>query len=298
MKAKKIAVLLCLPFIVFVNYAQNKVYNSTEGKVKVSSIRSELVIDKVPIPSNMMSTQQSFSAGMASILPSVIETGITIVKSNLKKREESYSAEYKVKSSGSGFWLNKKKLQLPQLNYKRYIVKKKSSDKDTAISFILIPEQSEDGLAFRYKLSHLDLNYSESRANKRKPTINLEIDIRLIAFSQSDKNYSKSELAQNSIMVEGLLFETLSRGNYYSGWFPILPQVDIPNPNGNYEIELTIKEANPGVLKTQKIIQFFDDNGEQIQETSKVIIENIFSEGDAEEDEEDVEESDSSSEDE
>lgn len=286
-----IATTSFLLIFIFGLNAQNIVYSPKNGKTSVSSITNELKIEKRVEDSNIKSTKQSVAASLATILPSVIETGVTIVKSELKKREESFSAEYKVKSSESGFWKNKNKLALPELHYTKII-----SNRDTAITFVLKPEQSEDGLAFRYKIYSLVVNKSEARVNKKYSTINLKIDVKLIGFVQEDKKYSKSDLGQNAITIEGVSFSELVRGEYYSGWFPILPQIETPNPNGNYEIELTIKEANPNVLKTQKISKFFEDNGEKIQETSKLIIENVFKEDDSKNDKnstEDTKEGDS-----
>lgn len=251
---------------------------SSPKKVKVQNFRSSLTITKREFNSNAFTAKQS--AALASILPSVIETGITLVKSELKKREESFTAEYSAKVSEGGFWKNSKKLNLPELKYERSFDSKKESNKHM-LSFDLIPEQSTDGLAFRYKISSLKIDWSQARITKRKSSLNLELDIKISAFVQGEKEYAKKELGENSIILEGLKFGNNINLNKFSGWFPIIKQVKgTSNPNGNYEIEISIKEANPGVLKTQKMLQFFEDNGEKLQEASKVIIENIFKEED------------------
>lgn len=255
------------------SYAQTAMFRPDEGKISVKSVSSSLSITSKQVVSNHNPGTQS--AALAAILPAVIETGITIVKSELKKREESYAAEYKIKSSGEAFWLNDNNINLPNLVYTKQILKEGETVKKDAIKFTLEPFQSQDGKAFRYKLTGLMLNFSEARANSKHPSLNLEIDIKFSAFVETDGKYTKTDLGQSSITVTGVAFDVNSAGEY-TGWFPVLPREETSNPSGNYEIELTIKEANPGSLSAKKISKFFEDNGEKIQETSKIIIENIF----------------------
>jgi len=269
----------CLVIFIYASfvssYSQTVMFNPNEGKIKVKSVSSDLTLSAKQVESNHNPATEA--AALAAILPAVIETGIAVVKSELKKREESYAAEYKINSSGEAFWLNDNIINLPNMTYTKQILKDGETEKKDAVKFTLEPFQSQDGKAFRYKLTALKMNYSEARANTKHSSLNLEIDVKFSAFVETEGKYTKSDLGQSSITVTGVEFDTNSvTGTYYTGWFPVLPREETSNPSGNYEIELTVKEANPGAISAKKIAQFFEDNGEKIQETSKIIIENIF----------------------
>lgn len=70
-----------------------------------------------------------------------------LVRSQLKKREEAFTAEYRASASASGFWRNRLEAGWPLLHLYRM-----AAPGDTLLSLLLCPEQSEDGLAFRYRL--------------------------------------------------------------------------------------------------------------------------------------------------
>ena len=234
---------------------------------KAKSITQKLKIDSKDETSNSKPANESTAA---VILPALVETGISVVKSELKKREESFSAEYSIKQSADGFWKNEKIVSLPKLKYTKTF----GTDSTDALKFELTPHQSSDGLAFRYELSSLTLDYSQARATDRHNSINLEIDIKFTAFVRGEKEYSKKDLGENAIKIEGIKFSTPVSGSYFSGWFASIPHPgkNASYPNGTYEIELTIKEANPGVLSTQKTHKFFEDNGEKIQGAAKSLL--------------------------
>lgn len=277
MKSCKIYIIISFILLSFQSYSQIKLYKSNLSKpLKVDFVRSILKIESVPGKEVKSSDKKAAAPGLATILPAVLDVGITVVKSELKKREESFTAEYKSKASHSGIW-QENTPYLPKLTFERSY-----SPSNKILHVELTPESSIDGRAFRYKLETLNLIYSEARANKKKPIINFEFDIKLSGFTKNEEKITKADIGQSSITFEGAKFDNENnispKTEAYSGWFPILPPDQGQGIGENYEIELTVKEANPGILKAKKIREFFDDNGEKLQEAAKVIIQNVLTE--------------------
>ncbi|WP_088653898.1 hypothetical protein [Geofilum rhodophaeum] len=266
----KIPVCIFIPLVAFVQVTAQSVslYHPDAGRTKVEQVQTCLSIRPQPGPSKRVLSAQSAGAAMAALLPSAVASGVGLVRSQLKKREEAYTAEYRASASASGFWRNRLEAGWPLLHLYRM-----AAPGDTLLSLLLCPEQSEDGLAFRYRLEDFRLYRSSARVDKRHPTLDVEVDIQFIGFMPVEGQYVGAVLGQSAVVAQGVSFDRPYDQVLYSGWFPVLPKVDTPTPNGNYEFRVVVKEANPGALKTAKVLRFFDENAAQLQETTRLVIE-------------------------
>ena len=53
-------------------------------------------------------------------------------------------------------------------------------------------------------------------------------------------------------------------------------QVGSRQPGGNFSIEVSIKEVNPRIIKSQKAKEFFEENSEALNDVISVVVENTF----------------------
>ena len=136
---------------------QNHNYDKSGKKIE----SNERIILKIDTTQVKMTNNKQSGAAVAAILPVVVEQGLKIYKNILAEKEAKFIGEYSASSSKSGFWENGTTVSLPKLTLSRTLIDLENEKE--ASRFILKPEKSSDGIAFRYKLDSLFLNYSKAK---------------------------------------------------------------------------------------------------------------------------------------
>lgn len=218
---KLLFIIILMAFVLPIN-AQIKVYGAN-GK---ESFSEETIILKL-IPksdNNKLDENKVFAPGvLATVVPVVAKTGLSITKSILKNRQEKFVSEYSAHLSGSGFFKQNRELSLYGLELLRVYPSEKEGEPDKiGLKANFSVEIDESGNAFRYRLSGIEVMHSKALANKTD-AINLQFEIQFNALIIDEGKSEFSEIAKRKITVNGVkLGKTYGQlTDYNSDWFPI-----------------------------------------------------------------------------
>lgn len=228
-------------------WAQTKNYNAA-GKVPILSDKVHLQIEVV---SDSLTKTNKESAGvlLGSLLPPVIDFGMTAIKSLNKRNALKYKAEYKASASKDAFFRDESHVNLPGLILTRQIVLKDGGRAVNAVSILLQPELSADRNAFRYRLQSVTYNYSIAKTRRSYDYIEAALDIKFKNVTINKNQYEVKDARITSIVIPmiklGDTYTIDPKQPICSGWipFPSKPVIEQTKDVTEGEIKRTVTEV-------------------------------------------------------
>ncbi|MFD2966291.1 hypothetical protein [Sphingobacterium bambusae] len=241
-----------------------KNYSSGDNP-KIVSEKTTLTITPIGAKSK---NQMGGIAGIAAIIgPSLIDLGVKSVQQKLKSDALKYTGSYKASNSAQNFRTSAETINLPKLTISRNIVLEKDAETGTttpAISFELIPEQSDDQTAFRYMVnkdtSSFKYNYSIAKLKGNSRFVDLTVEIKVKSLSLAAGEYKLNDIRTVSMNIPMVrVGEPVVDDKIYSGWIPILPKsvVSRADTSDTRDTTITIKTEGkkPPVQLTEELIK-------------------------------------------
>ena len=203
-----------------------KNYNATSSSHIVSE-KTELKI--TPISARTDKNQAAgLLAAAAAIGPTLVDFGVKTLQQKLKADALKYTGSYKAATSEEKFRITENVILLPQLQILRSIVLEDGNAAAvSAVDFKLIPVQSEDQTAFRYKLdnSSFKYDYSIAKLSGKARYVDLTVEIKVKSLSVSSGEYKLNDVRTVTLNIPMVRVGTPSlTGDIYSGWIPLLPK--------------------------------------------------------------------------
>lgn len=239
-----------------------KNYNGSSS-AKIVSEKTTLKI--TPVSAR---TDKNQAAGLAAVAatigPSLIDFGVKSIQQKLKSDALKYTGSYKAFTSEEKFRTTEKDIALPKLKITREIVLEKdavSGSTTPAVSFELIPIQSEDQTAFRYKLdnSTFSYNYSIAKLKGQQRFVDLTVEIKVKSLSVKSGEYKLNDVRTVSVNIPMVKVGKANiTDDIYTGWIPLLPksEFDEEKKGDVTETKITTKTegAKPAVKTTEEVV--------------------------------------------
>lgn len=237
-------------------------YSGT-ADAKIVSEKTTLTIRPVSAKTNK--NQMAGIAGIAATIgPTLIDFGVKSVQQKLKSDALKYTGSYKAFNSAENFRITSQDIALPGLELTRDIVLGTQSLEEkpiTAVSFKLIPIQSADQTAFRYRLDSTSFNYNYSiaklKGNSRFVDLTVEIKVKSLSIASGEYKLNDIRTVSMNIPMVRVGKPTVAN-NIYSGWIPILPKSVITKTDTTdvTDTKITTKSegTKPSITTTEKVV--------------------------------------------
>jgi len=267
-------------------YCQLKNY-SNNSSIKIISEKTTLKITDVDTRLEPVYQSAALIASASAILPPVIDLVVKSVKEKAKKNALAYKGEYKCFASGERFYKNSKTAALPNLTMTR-IIKTQDRNNKIAVEIQLIPELSEDKIAFRYYIKDTLLyNFSIAKTKGIYDYIDIKLEINFKSIFIKSNEYKIEDLRTTSILIPMIHVgsQNLITEKYVSGWIPLPPRSDNNNSQseitdvkkdnntGLYEIVINATETNPYKIKAENEQEIIESSSESVTTILNAIFE-------------------------
>ena len=275
-----LAIILLLVTTLFprVLHAQISNYDGNGHKIKSASEVVRVLVDTVPSAAFTGSTVHQQAAGILSTLAgTAISAGVKGVQAYLKKREASFTGQYDGLGTGSGFYRN------DTFNIQHINIIRKLHSQDTYYASKIVLTPVVTNRLFRLKVESVDLNLAKARIKFSTDTLKLSITIEItgkwldVESATSNRTVVKSQsLGKYSIDLDEIAVGKINHpAEIYSDWFQLLPTALTSQHIGSvgyYSVVVTVKEANPRGIKSEKMQTFFANNGDDITAVFKALL--------------------------